>query len=46
MDEARTMEIDLPATRLAEELYSKLAEKGFENDGTQALIKLWWGAEG
>ncbi|WP_086351055.1 NAD(P)-dependent oxidoreductase [Enterococcus sp. 9E7_DIV0242] len=46
LDEARTMEIDLPATRLAEELYSKLAEKGFENDGTQALIKLWWGAEG
>lgn len=46
LDEAKAMEIDLPSTRLAEELYSRLAEKGFENDGTQALIKLWWGAEG
>ncbi|MBL1227333.1 NAD(P)-dependent oxidoreductase [Enterococcus sp. BWR-S5] len=46
LDEARAMEITLPATKMAEELYSQLAEKGFENDGTQALIKLWWGAEG
>lgn len=46
LDEAKAMEIDLPSTKLAEELYSQLAEKGFENDGTQALIKLWWGAEG
>lgn len=46
LDEAKSMGIDLPSTKLAEELYSRLAEKGFENDGTQALIKLWWGAEG
>lgn len=26
----------------ATELYESLADKGFENDGTQALIKLWW----
>lgn len=42
LDEAEKMQLDLPATKLAAELYEKLAEKGFENDGTQALIKLWW----
>ncbi|WP_368251953.1 NAD(P)-dependent oxidoreductase [Enterococcus sp. 2201sp1_2201st1_B8_2201SCRN_220225] len=42
LDEAEKMELDLPATRLAKELYEKLADKGFENEGTQALIKLWW----
>lgn len=42
LDEAEKMQLDLPATRLAKELYEKLADKGFENDGTQALIKLWW----
>lgn len=43
LDESKKMEIELPATQLAEQLYEKLADKGFENDGTQALIKLWWG---
>lgn len=42
LDEAAKMGIDLPSTKLATELYEKLADKGFENDGTQALIKLWW----
>lgn len=42
LDEARRMNLKLPATKLASELYEKLAEKGFENNGTQALIKLWW----
>ena len=42
LDEAKKMELDLPATALAEQLYEKLADQGFENDGTQALIKLWW----
>lgn len=42
LDESKKMGIDLPATQLAEQLYEKLADKGFENDGTQALIKLWW----
>jgi 3-hydroxyisobutyrate dehydrogenase len=42
LDEAEKMTLTLPATKLATELYEKLADKGFENDGTQALIKLWW----
>lgn len=42
LDEAEKMNLELPSTKLATELYEKLANKGFENDGTQALIKLWW----
>jgi 3-hydroxyisobutyrate dehydrogenase len=42
LDEAEKLKLTLPATKLATELYEKLAAKGFENDGTQALIKLWW----
>lgn len=42
LDEAEKMDLHLPSTKLAVELYEKLAGKGFENDGTQALIKLWW----
>jgi 3-hydroxyisobutyrate dehydrogenase len=42
LDEAKKMNIELPATARAKELYDQLAENGFENDGTQALIKLWW----
>lgn len=42
LDEAKNMAIELPMTALAEELYEKLATKGFSEDGTQALIKLWW----
>ncbi|MGO3913787.1 NAD(P)-dependent oxidoreductase [Enterococcus viikkiensis] len=42
LDEAEKMQLDLPATKLATELYERLADEGFENDGTQALIKLWW----
>lgn len=42
LDEADRMKINLPGTRLAKDLYEKLAEEGNENDGTQALIKLWW----
>lgn len=44
LDEAAKMKLDLPATQLACQLYEKLADKGNENDGTQALIKLWWEA--
>ena len=40
--EAENMNIDLPATKKARDLYEALIESGFENDGTQALIKLWW----
>lgn len=42
LDEAEKLQLELPGTRLARELYEKLAEQGFEDDGTQALIKLWW----
>ena len=42
LTEAEKMGIDLPATKEARNLYNQLIDKGFENDGTQALIKLWW----
>lgn len=42
LEEAEKMGLDLPATKLATALYQKLAAEGFENDGTQSLIKLWW----
>lgn len=42
LTEADNMGIDLPATKKARDLYEMLIDKGFENDGTQALIKLWW----
>lgn len=42
LEEAERMDLVLPATTQALKLYEELADKGFENDGTQALIKLWW----
>lgn len=42
LSEAEKMGIELPATAGAKKLYDRLADKGYENDGTQALIKLWW----
>ncbi len=42
LDEADKMALKLPATTQALKLYEHLADQGFENDGTQALIKLWW----
>ena len=42
LDEAAKMNLSLPATDLAEVLYTKLAEqKGLGDEGTQALVKLW-----
>ncbi|MDR0199185.1 MAG: NAD(P)-dependent oxidoreductase [Streptococcaceae bacterium] len=40
---AKEMGLNLPATAQANGLYEKLASEGFENDGTQALMKLYWG---
>ncbi|HEY0222771.1 MAG TPA: NAD(P)-dependent oxidoreductase [Lactovum miscens] len=40
--EAEKMGLTLPATALAKKLYDRLAGEGFENDGTQALIRLYW----
>ncbi|MGO2084099.1 NAD(P)-dependent oxidoreductase [Vagococcus sp.] len=42
LDEAEKMNIILPATHKAKELYQQLEDEGFGNEGTQALIKLWW----
>lgn len=42
LEESRKLGIELPATMGAKKLYDQLIDKGYENDGTQALIKLWW----
>ncbi len=43
LDEADKMGLDLPATKQAKQLYEKLVdERGLGDDGTQALVKLWW----
>ncbi|KRM81378.1 hypothetical protein FC35_GL000138 [Limosilactobacillus coleohominis DSM 14060] len=40
---AAQLDIDLPATKEAKRLYEILVDqRGLGNDGTQALIKLWW----
>ncbi|MBJ7623569.1 NAD(P)-dependent oxidoreductase [Weissella confusa] len=42
LDEAAKMNLSLPATDLAEALYTKLVEqKDLGDEGTQALVKLW-----
>lgn len=42
LDEADKMKLDLPATKLAKQLYETMVdEKGLGNDGTQGLIKLY-----
>ncbi|MFD1472704.1 NAD(P)-dependent oxidoreductase [Companilactobacillus mishanensis] len=43
LDESEKMGLDLPATKQAKALYEKLVdEKHLGDDGTQALVKLWW----
>ncbi|MGN1284801.1 MAG: NAD(P)-dependent oxidoreductase, partial [Candidatus Limosilactobacillus intestinavium] len=43
LEEADKMHLNLPATKQAKKLYEELVdEKKLGNDGTQALIKLWW----
>lgn len=41
LDESNTMNLYTPGLELAHQLYEKLAEAGFEDKGTQALVKLW-----
>lgn len=41
IEEAEKLELTLPATELAKSLYQRLCDKGFENNGTQALIQLY-----
>lgn len=43
LDEAEKMQLDLPATQVAKALYQRLCDEGYGDEGTQALIKLWWG---
>ena len=40
-DSARDLGLDSPGLTLAKTLYEKLVDNGCENDGTQALFKLW-----
>jgi 3-hydroxyisobutyrate dehydrogenase len=40
-DSSKTMGLDTPGLDLALSLYKKMVEKGFENNGTQALYKLY-----
>lgn len=43
LEEANKMKINLPATKEAKHLYQVLVDdKKLGNEGTQALIKLWW----
>lgn len=41
LDSAREFEIDLPGLALAHEMYQRLAARGFEDAGTQALFRLY-----
>lgn len=43
LQEAEKMDLDLPATKTAKHLYELLVDdRGLGDDGTQALVKLWW----
>lgn len=45
LQEAQRMQLDLPATAQAKQLYTQLVDdKQLGDAGTQALIKLWWQA--
>lgn len=44
-DSAKTLGLDTPGLNLAKKLYHRLAENGCENDGTQALFKLFQNKE-
>lgn len=41
VESAETMGLNLPGLKLAKQLYEKLTASGGENDGTQALFKLY-----
>lgn len=41
IESAETMGLSLPGLKLAKQLYEKLTDSGGENDGTQALFKLY-----
>lgn len=41
LDEADKMSLSLPGAALAAQLYQRLCDTGYGEEGTQALIKLW-----
>ncbi|WOO41771.1 NAD(P)-dependent oxidoreductase [Rubellicoccus peritrichatus] len=41
IESSESMELETPGLKLVRSLYQKLADKGFEDDGTHALFKLW-----
>lgn len=41
LDESRKMNLSLPGLEMAYSMYRNLAEQGFENEGTQSLIKAY-----
>lgn len=41
LDSAQEMNLELPGLALAKTLYEKLAQEGYENNGTQALLKYY-----
>ncbi|MBA3927175.1 NAD(P)-dependent oxidoreductase [Listeria rustica] len=41
LDEAKQMGLELPGLTMAEQMYQQLAEAGFAENGTQALIKYY-----
>lgn len=44
LEEAEARDLKLPGTELASKLYQSLVNQGFEDDGTQAIVKLWFEA--
>lgn len=42
LDEAKKLNLDLPSTKKAYDLYKELETLGYDEEGTQALVKLWW----
>lgn len=43
LEQAEEMGIDLPATKLAKQLYDRLSDQGCADLGTQAIVKLYFG---
>lgn len=41
LDESKKMNLTLPGLEMAYEMYQSLAQQGFENEGTQSLIKAY-----
>lgn len=41
IDEAERMKLDLPGVKLSKEIYNTLLERGYGDNGTQALIKYY-----